>query len=110
MRTFLLVALVAVTLVSWLPFLGLVVANVASSSLGCRVDEVAPHPCMVRGLDFGPFLHVAMMTGWLILVVWPGMLATAAIWLGLAAWAAIRAFRRRASSSRQSRKGGMGDG
>lgn len=95
LRTFLLAALVVATLVSWLPLFGLLAGSGAESALGCRVDEVTAHPCIVAGLDFGPFLHVAVLVGWLILIVWPGIFATGAIWLGILIWIAVRTVRRR---------------
>ena len=74
------VALVLVTLISFAPFIALVVAGTAASVLGCQVDEGSVHPCYIGGVDIGEALTTSMVSGWLMFVTWPGMLVSLALW------------------------------
>lgn len=72
-----------VTLVGWAPLGVLLLGSGVASALNCRLDEGSVHPCLVAGVDIGPVLYTATVSGWLILGVWPVMLGTLLIWLGL---------------------------
>ena len=86
-----LLALLALTLLSFAPVLGLVLAGTLAETLGCALDEGSAHPCMAAGVDIGGALNTAEILGWLMFVTWPGMLLCLGIW----AWIVLRWLQRR---------------
>lgn len=75
------IGLCALTIVAWLPLIGVVLSSVVASALGCTLDEGSVHPCpVVGGIDLGPLLYEGFVLGWLMLVTWPVMLLTLLGW------------------------------
>jgi hypothetical protein len=80
-----------ITLVSWAPLTALVASSALAALFNCRLDEGSIHPCKVVGIDIGPALGTAFVAGWLLLVAWIPMLATAIAW----AWILFRMLMKR---------------
>ena len=85
--------LCVVTVIAWAPLAGVLAGAALSSAFDCRVDEGSVHPCVVGGIDLGSFLNLLTVSGWLMLGLWPVMLLTLVVWLGLLVWAVVRRFR-----------------
>jgi hypothetical protein len=77
------IVLLVATLAAWAPLVAVLIAYAIASPLDCRVDEGSSHPCVVAGVDLGPMLYLLGVSGWFMLVTWPLILVTAAIWLFL---------------------------
>lgn len=78
-----LAGLVLLTLVVWMPLLGVLVSSELASALGCPLNEGGTHPCLLLGMDIGDLLYTLFVLGWLMLVTAPFMLMTALLWAGL---------------------------
>ena len=74
-------ALLAVTLAAWAPFLSVLATAVVADALGCRVDEGSVHPCAGPfGTELGSLLYSMGVMGWLMLATAPFMLLTGLAW------------------------------
>lgn len=78
-----LAGLVLLTLVVWMPLLGVLISGELASALGCPLNEGGTYPCIVLGVDIGGLLATLFVLGWLMLVTFPFMLITAGLWAGL---------------------------
>ncbi len=78
-----LIGLVLGTLVAWFPLLGVFAATEIASTLGCKVNEGQPQPCMFGGTDIGGLLYTLFTGGWFMLITAPFMLLTIMLWVGV---------------------------
>jgi hypothetical protein len=61
--------------------------------LGCTVNEAGASPCLVAGIDLGPALVFAFVSGWFALLTLPLAAGGALFLLGLGAFDLIRRLR-----------------
>jgi hypothetical protein len=66
-----LIALAALTVVSFAPLISLTFSLLIADVLGCAVDEGAIHVCHADGYDLGSALNIGTMMGWLLIFTWP---------------------------------------
>ncbi len=78
-----LIWLVLGTLVAWFPLLGVFAATEIASTLGCKVNEGQPQPCLFGGTDIGGLLYTLFTGGWFMLITAPFMLLTIVLWVGV---------------------------
>lgn len=73
--------LAALTIVGWAPIVLAFAASGIASSLGCRLNEAASHPCTLAGHDIGSTLYTMFMMFWLAFLMAPLMAVTIVGWL-----------------------------
>ena len=89
------IAILAV--LSLIPMAALMVGAALAGLLGCEVNEGGPVPCLLGGVDIGPFLSGLVVTGWFELIILPVLMGVLALWgaaEGLHLWRKRRRARR----------------
>jgi hypothetical protein len=61
----------ALTVLAFLPLIGLLIALAFGAGLGCAINEGSVTPCIVAGADLGPTLYTLFVGGWLMMVTMP---------------------------------------
>lgn len=97
-RTMAILAVIAL-----LPLLAILLTATVAGIAGCEVNEGGATPCIVFGTDIGGVLAGLMVTGWFSLMTIPALMALAAGWALLEAYAWNR---RRRKAKRQLRQAG----
>ncbi len=87
--------LAVVIVICLLPIAHIVWASHFAEAHGCVTRGAAVTPCIVDGTDYGPFLALAALTGWLLLLSLP--IAALALFV-IIAIAIYRVVRRRRTS------------
>ena len=90
------VALVAIVLIGFGPFLSALFAIVIANARGCVLNEASANPCAVAGFEIGGLLAGMFMFGWVELVTLPFGVGALLIWVVAASVMSVR--RKRASS------------
>lgn len=81
------------------PFAAIMATALVAAALGCQLNEAAPAPCYAFGTDIGGLMTGFLVTGGLVQVTIPILIAILALWAlieGIAwLWRRIRGRRRR---------------
>lgn len=87
----LILALLAILLLTAVPLISAVLASVIASANGCALNEGATSSCIIAGADRGPMLYTMFVMGWMMLFTLPVGFTALIIW----AIAAVIIVRRR---------------
>lgn len=63
------------------PFAAIMLIALLAAALGCQLNEAAPGPCVVYGADVGSLLSGMLVTGGLVQITIPILIALLAAWL-----------------------------
>lgn len=83
-RRGLIAAAAITTVLGWAPLASVGLAAVVALLAGCRVDEGAPHPCVIAGNDIGNELYAMGVMGWLMLATAPIAFVATGLWVIIA--------------------------
>lgn len=86
-------AMTALTL-AMLPMALILLTAALAAVTGCEVNEAAPQPCQVFGLDIGGTLMGLLSSGWLGLITIPVVMFLVCVWLVLESVSTYRRRRR----------------
>ena len=67
------------------PFAAIMLTALVAAALGCQPNEAAPGPCIVYGADVGSLLSGMLVTGGLVQITIPILVAILAFWLAIEA-------------------------
>jgi len=73
--------IVLVVLACLAPLFSVIATAVISDLYGCVVEQDATRPCLIGGHDYGRELHMLGSMGWLLMLTFPALLGTLAVWL-----------------------------
>ena len=76
-------ALAVIAVVTFMPLLSAMTAEIIANANKCLLDEGSPHPCVLGGSDWGHTLYNMYVEIWLMLFTLPAGVILFLVWLGV---------------------------